>query len=326
MATLKELVKFRNDLIIRSKFLTLAEPIDAVVQLIRSTIIENSNVAESPIHVKIDQMIDEYQQLKEKSFVIQNNFISEINSINQMIDSAVENINTSNTISIIAFKINADINHLILTRMQKYADWRFPALRLGCGYVGQCQDDIFNGNTQLCNLLSIEYSNELVVGDPLYFCDSGQARIDSVTEHFNDVYQKRIRKYTITDNNLSVLPQNQFGFIFAWMQFNYWDLSTIEIYLRKIFDLLRPGGSVMFSYNNSDLEESAELVERNLMRHAPKRSLIKLCESIGFEIEESYDLPNADVKIKYISWLEARRPGKLHTIKSLPVLGKILAK
>jgi hypothetical protein len=326
MFTLSELVKFRNDLIVRLQSITLADDIDENIQLLKSTITKNPGVDKSLMHDKIDHAINEYLQLKEKSLAIQQGLISEISTVNQLIDDIANNINSSNIKNISAFQITNELNHLILIRIQKYADWRFPALRLGCGYVGQYYIDSVDRSIQKNNLLSIEYSNHMVAGDPLYFCDIDPKIIESATDHFNSIYQKRIRKYTIADDDLSILPQNQFGFIFAWMQFNFWNLSTVELYLGKIFKLLCPGGSMMFSYNNSDLEESAELVDINTMQHIPKRNLIKLCEYIGFEISADYDIPNTDSFIKYISWLEIKRPGEMRAIKLCPILGQILEK
>jgi hypothetical protein len=326
MATLRELVKFRNDLIARSKLLTLDEPIDQITQLLNLTVIENSNINKLPVHDKIDHVINEFQQLKEKSSEIRRELIDEINTIDQTIDSLAKDFNTDITIDIPVFEITPDTNHLILARIQKYADWRFSALRLGCKYVGQYQIDIVDNIPQRCNLLSIEYSNQLITGDPLYFCDRDKKLIDSVTDHFNDTYRRRTRTYTIFNDDLSILPQNQFSFIFSWMMFNFFNLEITELYLRNIFNLLRPGGTLMFSYNNSDLEQSADLVDTNLMYHTPKRILTDLCKTIGFELTAEYDVVNNDSLIKYISWLEIRRPGELHTIKLQPVMGQILGK
>jgi hypothetical protein len=326
MPTLRELVKFRNDLILRSKLLTLDDPIDQIIQLLNLTVIENPNVDKLSVHDKINQVISDFQRLKEKSSEIQRELINEINAMGQTIDSLVKDFNTDITKDILVFKITPDANHLILARIQKYADWRFSALRLGCGYVGQYQIDIVDNTAQRCNLLSIEYSNQLITGDPLYFCDPNQKSINLVTDHFNDTYKRRIRNYVINNNDLSVLPQNQFNFIFAWMQFNFFNLEITELYLRNVFNLLRSGGTLMFSYNNSDLEQSAELVDTNIMHHTPKRILTDLCKTIGFELTAEYDVINDDLLIKYISWLEVRRPGELHTIKLQPVMGQILDK
>jgi len=326
MPTLRELVKFRNDLITRSKLLTLDEPIDQIVQLLNITVTENSNINKLPVHDKIDHVINEFQQLKEKSSEIQRELIDEINTIDQTIDSLAKDFNTDITIDIPVFEITPDTNHLILARIQKYADWRFSALRLGCEYVGQYQIDIVDNIPQRCNLLSIEYSNQLIAGDPLYFCDRDEKLINLVTDHFNDTYKRRTRTYVININDLSVLPQNQFSFIFSWMMFNFFNLEITELYLRNVFNLLRPGGTLMFSYNNSDLEQSADLVDINLMHHTPKRILTDLCKTIGFELTAEYDVVNNDSLIKYISWLEIKRPGELHTIKLQPVMGQILGK
>ena len=71
------------------------------------------------------------------------------------------------------------------------------------------------------------WTDHLVACDPLYLVDIHQDFIDSTLSHFPEAYQKRLRTYLIskhaliTDNDLSVLPQNQFGFIFSWNVFDY---------------------------------------------------------------------------------------------------------
>ena len=82
----------------------------------------------------------------------------------------------------------------------------------------------------------------------------------------------------------------------------------------------------MFSYNNTDIVESARISDMEEMSFVPKRNLISLLKQIGFEIITSYDCVNNDTLITNISWLEVRRPGELHTIKLQPVMGQILDK
>ena len=197
--------------------------------------------------------------------------------------------------------------------MSHYVDHRFPGLRLGCRYFGQ-----FEGGDR-DHSLSIDYSNLLVANDPLYFYDADTKLIETVTTHFNDTYKRRIRLY----QDAAQLPKQQFSFVFSWGVFNYLNLPTVESRLKLIFDLLRPGGVLMFSYNNGDIVESARLSDLEEMSFVPKRNLVNLLTQIGFEMITSYDLPNNDTLITNISWMEVRRPGKLESIKIKQVIGAI---
>jgi hypothetical protein len=110
------------------------------------------------------------------------------------------------------------------------------------------------------------------------------------------------------------------------MFFNFADITVIRSYLSSLIKLLRPGGTLMFSYNNCDLVESANLAESGYMTFVPKRKLNELCIELGYDIVQHYDLKNSDHQIKYISWIEIKKPGELSTIKRAQAMGKILSK
>ena len=122
---------------------------------------------------------------------------------------------------------------------------------------------------------------------------------------------------------MTLLPQNQFSFVFAWWIFNYANITVIEQYLRSIFNLLCPGGTVMFSYNNGEIVESARLADENKMSFIPKQSLVRVLTQIGYEIIASYDEQNQDTSIPVISWVELRKSGELKTIRLKQVIGAI---
>jgi hypothetical protein len=107
------------------------------------------------------------------------------------------------------------------------------------------------------------------------------------------------------------------------MHFNYYELETLEIYLKSVIALLRPGGVFMFSYNNGDLLSSCLLTEHNGMSFIPKRKLTEVCTALGYEIINSFDMPNTDGGVKYISWIEIKKPGTLKTSKKSQSLGII---
>ena len=90
-----------------------------------------------------------------------------------------------------------------------------------------------------------------------------------------------------------------------------------------MFNLLRPGGTAMFSYNNCDIIESARIADMGEMSFVSKRNLTNLLKKIGFDVIASYDLPNTDTLITNISWLEIRRPGELITTKLRQVMGTV---
>ena len=188
---------------------------------------------------------------------------------------------------------------------RKYTDWQYPTLEIGPG----------NG----------EWTDHLVAGDPLYIVDIHKEFLNSTVSKFTGVYQRRIRPYLIKSNNnpaerfvdLSILPTNQFGFIFSWNVFNYFPLRETQTYLEESFKLLRPGGVMMFSYNNCDNVTCAGLFENGMRSWMTEKLLIDTCKNTGFDIISS-------VTENEVNWVEIVKPGKLQTVKAHQVLGRIL--
>ena len=192
----------------------------------------------------------------------------------------------------------------ILVRARKYTDWRFPALEIGPG----------DG----------EWTEHLIAGDPLYILDMHQEFIDNTLNKFNPVYRNRIRPYVvgangISDTDFSILPQGQFGFIFAWNVFNYFPLEYAKTILTNCMSLLRPGGCMMFSYNNCDIVQCAEYAEQGLASWIPQTILSKTCTDLGFEIINFSDAEET------VHWIEIKKPGELKTVKAHQVLGEIVS-
>lgn len=189
------------------------------------------------------------------------------------------------------------VDEIIRRSIDMYVDWRYPGLEIGC------RDG--------------EFTEFLVSLDPLYITDVLQPFIDSTLSKFPAEYQRRLRPYMIKDHDLSMLPKQQFGFIFSWNFFNYVTITQLERYLEQSFDLLRPGGVFMFSYNNCDMPAAAAYADSYYMSYVPKSQLLPICERLGYELISSTDLEPA------VSWIELRKPGELKMIKAHQVLGEI---
>lgn len=324
MLSLNQLVKFKKDISDRFETINLVSPINDICDVLESI---NSLYGDHQfVKEKIAQAVNDYKLIAEQSDNKKKELCSIIDTIDNAIKQESTKINHSNRYKLTfdglsnrLFRVDDQVNLIIQASMSKYVDWHYPGLRLGCRYVGQLTAD-----SELSYKLSEHYSNFLVACDPLYFCDLNDSIINTATQHFNKIYRRRIRCYLL--DNLNQLPQEQFGFVFCWMLFNYADEDTICLYLNKIYSLLRPGGTLMFSYNNVELEESAKIADFGLMSAIAKQELFKGINDIGFKITKSYDLPNNDPAISMISWVELQKPGTLQTVKIKQVLGQISIK
>lgn len=193
--------------------------------------------------------------------------------------------------------LNEDIEQTVKQRILMYTNWRYPSLEIGC------RDG--------------EWTQYLVAADPLYIMDPWSEFLHNTVSKFPDVYQRRLRKYPLKNHDLSVLPRNQFAFVFSWGYFNYISLDTITQFLKDLREIMRPGGTFLFSYNDGDTPAGAGMAESFAQTYMPKSILIPTCQSLGFEIAHEFDFE------PYVSWLEIRKPGTLTTVKAHQVMGEI---
>lgn len=187
-----------------------------------------------------------------------------------------------------------DAEEKIRNRLSVYSDWRYPGMCLGP--------------------MRTPLIDEMMSSDPLYLCDIDEGLINPLVKSYNEVYKHRVRPYVIPryENGKKLfreLPQDQFGIIFAGNFFEYIPLEDIGKILSEMRDLLRPGGTVMFTFNDCNNPRNIKLVERNYRTYAPRRLLKKIVNDIGFEIVFSYDAESG------FSWMEIRKPGEMKTIR-----------
>ena len=187
-----------------------------------------------------------------------------------------------------------------ISRLKIYSDWRYPGLHI--------------------RPLSGETSDCLKAFDPLYFVDTNEKLLDKVKSLWNEHYQRRVRYYTINEqdaNPLKNLPQEQFGFVLATEFFNYKSIKVMEKYLKSIYDLLKPGGTAFFTYNDCDTIEGLRLVEAKFNSYTPGRRVKEMVQQLGFELDAEFNRGSR------LTWLEIRKPGQLTSIRDGQTLGAL---
>jgi SAM-dependent methyltransferase len=222
-------------------------------------------------------------------------------SDNYGLERQVEEEAVTITRQVRVMELSESLINEILNRINMHSNWKYPALEIGC------RDG--------------EWTRHLVASDPLYITDQYPDFINATVEQFEMQYQRRIRPYLIKDHDLSALPSGQMGFVFCWNFLNYRSLDTVKEYLKEVKNLLRPGGTFMFSYNNGDIPECAGYVDCGWMSYIPKSMLLPMCESLGFEILYSKDVRGEGTSV---SWVELKKHGELKTIKASQVMGEII--
>ena len=199
--------------------------------------------------------------------------------------------------------IDDDSNILLRSHLKNLTDWRLPGMIIRPG-----QDT---------------FIEDLVPLDPLYVVDRNMGLLQTAVKAFTPEYQRRLRTYTTNDyqngHPLWQLPDNQFGLIFVWNYFNYKPLSVIYRYLADIYKKLRPGGVLVFTYNDCDHGHGAALAERNFMCYTPGRTIKSHVEGMGFEIMFEHR------GLGDVTWLELKKPGAIQSIRGGQALAKIVA-
>jgi len=200
--------------------------------------------------------------------------------------------------------IDADSNILLRSHLRNLGDWRLPGLILRPGRETFIED--------------------MVPLDPLYLVDQHEELLQPSVLSFTPEYQRRLRQYVVNDRQagpiLADLPQNQFGLVFAYNYFNFRPIDVIKRYITELFGLMRPGGTLIMTYNNCDRAQGVGLADRGFMCYTPKRYIVQHAESVGFEFTFNHD------GLGDLSWLEFVKPGEIESIRGGQTLAKIVAK
>jgi hypothetical protein len=193
------------------------------------------------------------------------------------------------------------VNDIYATIIKSYIGWEYPCM------------EIFPGTGTLLD--------HALGAEPLYIVDWEKYMLDKVSEKFNQYYAtKRLMKYTIEEYDLSRLPQNSFGFVYAvnWMRFE--NLQGLSILARSVYDCLMPGGSYLFSYNPLDQWWAVDTLERGYAYGAYTDQLTQELNNIGFELIEGRKTSPE------ISYMLVKKPGQIEYMKNSSVLGKFIDK
>ena len=215
--------------------------------------------------------------------------------------------------------IKNTIEKIIQLRIGGYSDWRFSGLQLHCRYnrITPMPDNFVNPKDRI---------GPMVGNDPLYLVGPDLETLTKTIANYPESYQRKIRLYEVKKRDLLVLPHAQFGFILCWDFLNYLPVSVIEWYLKSILALLRPGGILLFSYTNGNIETSASFVDQRRYCWATDAIIKKMVVDLGFDIINFIDLATNDNELTWVSWAEVKKPGNLTSVKKSQSMGQVLSK
>ena len=201
-------------------------------------------------------------------------------------------------------KISPEAQELQTARIRQTADWRYPAMVIHPG--------------------TSDLINHMVANDPLYILDEHRQLLQTTMDRFPDGYQRRVRPYVIQEIQnqpiLKDIPNNQFIACVACNFFDYKPLDVIRTYLTEIYTKLRPGGTLVMTFNDCDRGCAVELVERGFACYTPGYLIRSLAETIGYQ--KGFEFNNGGPW----TWIELHKPGTLSTIRAGQTMAKILPK
>ena len=320
MTDLATLVEHKNSLKEIIPKLSIDDTIYSKGQLIESLI---SRLDLNEYHGCIDQIRSIYSDIDQKN----KDIIAEVGSIIDSIDDNISNILESKSVTSDVFKEFSIVSHLptneivrtiFNNKISKISQVRYPGLQI---------------NTRLFSINELDsididgWISLMVASDPLYLMGPNIEILQESLRSFPEIYQKRVRLYELNDKrDLSTLPQAQFNLIFCWDFFNHLSVDVVDLYLQQMMRLLRPGGTLLFTYNNCDLAMSARSVDWNSASWCTPLLLEKIYSKHGFELIGFDNIISDDVNVSHVSWAELKRPGDLATSKLSQASGAIRRK
>ena len=201
-------------------------------------------------------------------------------------------------------KISAETAQFYRTRLTRHNGWHHAAMILRPGRE--------------------PFIHDLLASDPLYLVDESHDLLQPAMTQFNEQYQQRLRPYVIHERSgtaiLEQLPKSQFGLVFAYNFFNFRPFEVLKQYLTEIYQKVRPGGTLIMTFNDCDRAKAVMLVEQHYCCYTPGYLVRELAQSLGYEIAFAWTDQGPS------TWLELRRPGERPSLRGGQALAKILPK
>jgi hypothetical protein len=97
-------------------------------------------------------------------------------------------------------------------------------------------------------------------------------------------------------------------------------LEIIQIYLKELYNKLKPGGLLSMTFNDCDRDGGVKLAERNFMCYTPSQAVYDFAKDLGFETQEIFRIDSAT------TWVELSKPGHLESLKGGQSLAKMVYK
>lgn len=191
--------------------------------------------------------------------------------------------------------LDLDFVNFVKKEIGKHSDWRYAGVELNPS----------NG------LLTRAF----LANDPLYLYTGNVVDKEAVRGNFNKFFsEKRIMFY----DNLLHLPQGQLGLAVSINSYEFWPMDPIKEEIKKVYNLLRPGGHFIFSYNDCEQLASLDLCASDYRAYNTKTLMTSMVKMFGFDIVKQDNACNGAH-----SFMIVKKPGKLTSQKLSSPLVKV---
>jgi hypothetical protein len=146
-----------------------------------------------------------------------------------------------------------------------------------------------------------------VASEPLYVVDRFKEILDEAASVLNnDFYStRRLRKYVVSDYNLSQLPQESFGLVYCFNEFFQADEQYIYSWACEVYKLLESGGKFIFNFLPYDQHWAIKATFTKIYSVIDYKSLIEKLKDFGYELD------NCEIKEFCASYICIKKPGTL---------------
>ena len=195
--------------------------------------------------------------------------------------------------------LNKDLIKEITADIGYYSDWRYAGVEL-------------NPSTGI-------HTASMLACDPLYLYTGNITDTDSIKSKFNNFFaHKRIMFY----DNLTNLPQNQLGLATSINCYEFLPIDPIKDEIRSVYNMLRPGGYFIFTYNDCEQEASLDFLNGPgaYRTYNTKTLMTSMIQMLGFDIIKQECWRESH------SWMVVKKPGDLTSKKLSGPLVKITDK
>jgi hypothetical protein len=200
--------------------------------------------------------------------------------------------------------LSEDTENFLRVRIQNYVNWQHPAMIIQPGLE--------------------KFVEDMVGFDPLYLIAQQHDLLVPAFDRFPEEYQRRLRLYTVKEDIdseiLEKVPNGQIGLCLVYNFFEFKPFEIVRKYLTEIYQKLKPGGTLIMTFNDCDCDKAVKLVEQHYACYTPGSMIQQYAVTVGYNQIFSWNNNGPT------TWLELRKPGTLTSLRGGQTLAKIVHK